>query len=228
MTEETSKDFITTLTQELQSHADATIAAQQKAYLKDQLEFFGLKTPQRRELQKPFLAKAYLPPKAEAIGLVKTLWDKPQREFHYIAQELLEKYVKSLEIEDIELLEWLIVRQSWWDTIDFIAPRLVGAYMKMYPDQRQTCIDDWLASGNIWLQRSCVLFQLKYKQDLDTDFLEYVIGRLLGSKEFFINKAIGWILRDHSRIAPDWVTDYVHQTEGLHPLSRREALRLMK
>jgi 3-methyladenine DNA glycosylase AlkD len=228
MTNTTQEEFIATLEQELERHADASIAAQQKAYLKDQFEAFGLKSPQRREVQKPFLAKAHLPPKAEAIAIVKALWNKPQREFHYIAQELLEKYLKQFETADIDLLEWLIVHQSWWDTIDFIAPRLVGGYMKMYPDERHACIDKWLASGNIWLQRSCVLFQLKYKKDLDTDFLTYVIGQLLGSNEFFINKAIGWILRDYSRIDPDWVSDFVHHTEGLSALSRREALRLMK
>ncbi len=227
MTKKTD-EFITTLEAELQHHANAVVAAQQKAYMKDNFEFFGLKASQRRAVQKPFLAKAHLPSKTEAIEIVKALWQKPQREFHHIAQELLEKYIKTFEATDIELLEWLIVRQSWWDTIDFIAPRLVGGYMKMYPKQRQVCVDQWLASDNIWLQRTCVLFQLKYKKDLDTDFLAYVIGKLLGSQEFFINKAIGWILRDYSRIAPDWVTQFVQDTKGLHSLSRREALRLMK
>lgn len=220
------QDFITTLETELLRNVNPVIAAQQKAYMKDKFEFFGLKAGLRREVQKPFLAKGYLPEKAEAIDIVKALWGKPQREFHHIGQELLEKYVKQFVTEDIDLLEFLITHQSWWDTIDFIAPRLVGKYMRLFPDERETCIEKWLASGNIWLQRSCVLFQLKYKKDLDTDFLVYVINELLGSKAFFINKAIGWILRDYSRIDPDWVTNFVNNT-ALAPLSRKEALRLM-
>ena len=220
------QDFITILETELLGKANPVVADQQKAYMKGQFEFFGLKAGPRRDVQKPFFAKDYLPEKAEAIEIVKTLWGKPQREFHHIGQELLEKYVKQFVVEDIALLEFLITHQSWWDTIDFIAPRLVGKYMHAFPDEREACIKKWLASGNKWLQRSCILFQLKYKKDLDTDFLEYVIGELLGSKEFFINKAIGWILRDYSRIDPVWVTDFVNNTK-LAPLSRKEALRLV-
>jgi len=104
---------------------------------------------------------------------------------------------------------------------------LMGDYFKMYPEQIKKYVDKWLASGNMWLQRSALLFQLKYKKDLDEELMAYTINNLLGSKEFFINKAIGWMLREYSRTNPDWVIEFADKTE-LNNLSKREALRLIR
>lgn len=118
------------------------------------------------------------------------------------------------------------MNNSWWDTVDFIAIKLIGAYFKKYPEQRNPIVKKWLASNNTWLQRSFVIFQMLQKEKLDKKFLAYVINSLLGSKEFFINKAIGWALRDYSKTNPEWVEDFANRT-ALHSLSRREALRLL-
>lgn len=221
------KDYIQALEQEFKTHSDTAIAAKQKAYLRDQFECYGIKTTERRALQAPFLVKAYLPSKTDRDQIIKTLWQKPQREYHYFAQELMFKYIKELDKEDITLLEYMVEHKSWWDTVDFIASKLLGTYFKTYPEQIETYIDKWLKSGNIWLQRSAILFQLKYKTQMDTELLSSVIHALLGSKEFFINKAIGWVLRDYSRINPEWVKAFVDKTP-LSPLSKKEALRLME
>ena len=85
----------------------------------------------------------------------------------------------------------------------------------------------YIQSNNIWLQRSAIIYQLKYKEEVDTQILSYTINSLLGSKEFFINKAIGWSLRQYSRYNPKWVVEFVDQTP-LEDLSRREASRLLK
>jgi len=219
-------DFIQFLEAEFRSQANPQVAAEQKAYLKGRFEFFGLKTPIRRDIQKPFLDKNYLPPKSELEPLVRELWAKPEREFHYFAQELTHKYTKQFEESDIDLFEFMAMHWSWWDTLDFIAPKLMGDYFKKYPQKRNLYIDKWLDSGNMWLQRACLIFQLKYKTELDTELLSRLIERLLGSKEFFINKAIGWMLRDYSRINPQWVIRFVEMHE-LSNLSRKEALRLI-
>lgn len=220
------EDFIITLTKELEKNANPKIAAEQKAYMRDQFEYYGLKTPIRRQIQKPFLLKEFLPKKEVAIQIVKSLWNKPQRDYQYIAQELLFKYTNQIEKDDISIFEFMVVNKSWWDTIDFIATKLMAAYFVKYPEKREHFVDKWLSSNNIWLQRSALLFQLKYKENLDTKLLSSTIENLLGSKEFFINKAIGWVLREYSRINPKWVSDYVDVT-SLSNLSRREALRLM-
>ena len=121
----------------------------------------------------------------------------------------------------------MVTHKSWWDTVDFIAVKLMGAYFITYPDQKKVCISKWLKSNNIWLQRSALLFQLKYKSAIDTQLLSSSINYLLGSKEFFINKAIGWILREYSRTNPIWVMAFVDKT-ALSNLSKKEALRLIK
>jgi len=155
------------------------------------------------------------------------LWHKPQRDYHYFAQELLFKYHQHFEKKDITIFEFMAVHNSWWDTVDFIATKLMGTYFKKFPENRKIYVEKWLKSNNIWLQRSALLFQLKYKERLDTQVLAAAINSLIGSKEFFINKAIGWVLREYSRTNPQWVLDFVYNT-NLHSLSRREALRLLK
>jgi 3-methyladenine DNA glycosylase AlkD len=220
-------EFIKSLETEFILHKNKNIAIAQKQYMKNKFEFYGIKTPLRRELQKPFLVVKYLPNKSNLEFIVKELWLKPQRELQYFSQELVKKYTKQFEKKDIELFEFMIVNNSWWDTIDFIAVNLVGAYFKKYPEQVEIYVEKWLRSGNIWLQRSAILFQLKCKQELDTELLVRIINNLLGSKEFFINKAIGWILREYGKTNPVWVKKFVQKTT-LSKLSRREAIRLLK
>jgi 3-methyladenine DNA glycosylase AlkD len=220
------EQFIETLEQEFQKNENVKIAQEQKAYMRNQFEYYGLKAPERRKIQAPFLVRQFLPEKKELHKIVKELWNKPQRDYQYFSQELVFKYVNQLERSDMPLFEYMVTHKSWWDTIDFIAVKLMGEYFKIYPEQIELYIEKWLNSNNIWLQRCAILFQLKYKEELNTNVLSYVIKSLLGSKEFFINKAIGWVLREYSRTNPKWVVVFVDKTE-LNALSRREALRLI-
>jgi len=221
------KEFIHHLKEEFENRADVIIASQQEAYMKHHFKFCGLKSPVRREAQKPFMVSKHLPPKSQLSEIVTLAWEQSQREFQMFGQEFAFKYKKQFVKADIALFEYMITHKSWWDSIDFISVNLVGTYMKMFPQERDLIVDKWMDSDNIWLQRSCLLFQLKYKEELDTSFLERVIHPLLGSKEFFINKAIGWVLREYSKTDSKWVLDFVSKTE-LSNLSRREAVRLIK
>ncbi|MGB5554004.1 MAG: DNA alkylation repair protein [Flavobacteriaceae bacterium] len=218
--------FIGALENEFIKNANAKIALQQKAYLRGQFEFYGLTTTVRREIQRPFLIAQFPLPKKDLSQLVQQCMNRPQREYHYFAQELAFKYVKELEKKDIDLYEFMVCHKSWWDTVDFIATKLIGAYFKKYPEQIAAYVEKWLNSDHIWLKRSALLFQLKYKNELDPDILGVTITKLLHSKEFFINKAIGWILREYSRTDPNWVEEFVNKTD-LSNLSKREALRLI-
>lgn len=221
------EDFIDILKIEFKKNSNKQIATQQKTYMRGQFEFYGIKTPLRREIQKPFLVKAYLPKKNDLERIVKILWSQSEREYHLFSQELVEKYIKQLEKNDISLLEYMVTHNSWWDTVDFIAIKLIGEYFKIYPDQIDKYVNKWIQSKNIWLQRSAILFQLNYKDNLDTILLSNIINSLLDSKEFFINKAIGWVLRNYSRTNPQWVIDFSNKT-NLSNLSKKEALRLIK
>jgi 3-methyladenine DNA glycosylase AlkD len=224
------KYFIQNLESEFKKEANPQIAAGQKSYMKNQFEFFGIKSPRRREIQKPFLLKEMLPPKTNLDDLIKICWNKNEREYQYFAQELAYKYVRQSEKQDIRLFEYMLTHKSWWDTVDFIAVKLVGNYFKHYPNLRDKELNRWIDSGHMWLQRSALLYQLKYKDQVDTDFLTYAIQSLSASKEFFIRKAIGWVLREYSRTNPEWVLNFCTQ-ENVHytlsPLSRKEALRLI-
>jgi len=220
-------DFIDTLEAEFKANANPIIASQQKAYMKGKFDYFGLKSPLRRTIQQPFLAKQYLPSKTELTSLVKVLWAKPQREFQYVAQELCLKYSKQFDKEDIVLFEYMITHKSWWDTVDYMAANLVGSYFIKYPELRRSFVEKWINSNDMWLQRTAIIFQLKYKNEVDTELLSVAILSMLGSKEFFINKAIGWALRQYGKFNPTWVINFCGKTE-LSNLSRKEALRLIK
>ena len=195
--------------------------------MKGQFEYFGLKTEDRRKLTQPFLQKEFLPSLDEVPFLIRKLWGKPQRDFQMFGLDLMGKYKKKLRLKDLEWIEFAIATKSWWDTVDFVASHLVGAYMVKFPDRRNETINKWMSGGNMWQQRSCVIFQLKYKNAVDKELLATLINQLLGSKEFYINKAIGWSLRECSKVNADWVVDFANKTE-LSNLSRREALRLIK
>ncbi len=93
--------------------------------------------------------------------------------------------------------------------MDSIAGGPLGVHFKRHPDMRNATLTGWRASDNLWLRRACILFQLGYKQETDFALLKEIIGENLGSREFFINKAIGWALRQHSRIDPQGVRDFV-------------------
>ncbi|WP_372944699.1 DNA alkylation repair protein [Muriicola sp.] len=219
--------FIKTLDRLCAEKANAEIAAGQKAYMRHQFPFFGIKTPKRREIQRQMFQKEYLPSKEDGFEIIRKLWAKDERENQYIGQELGRKYIKEAEEQDVELYEYMITHKSWWDTVDFIASKLVGPYFRAFPENRDKITEKWMTSGNMWLQRTVLLFQLKYKEELDTEFLKKIITRLLGSREFFINKAIGWILREYSKTDPAWVKEFASHTP-LEPLSAKEGLRLIE
>jgi len=219
--------YINDLIQDFEDNRDDFRAERQKAYMKGHFEYYGLASPLRKEIQRPYLLRSNLPPNQQMNSIVKSLWKKPERELQYFSQELVYKYAKNYEKRDITFFEYMITTKSWWDTVDFIASNILGSYFKTYPENRVDCVNRWIASDNIWLQRSSLLFQLKYKEEVDTKLLAYAINSLLGSKEFFINKAIGWSLRQYGKYDPKWVIDYVDRTP-LENLSRREALKLIR
>lgn len=194
--------------------------------MKHNFDFFGISSPERNSIQKVFMLKEALVDKSQMTESIKQLWLEPQRELQYFAQEYAFKYIKQIEESDIKLYEFMIINKSWWDSIDYVSPKLVAAYFKKYPQNRDAIIKKWLKSKNMWLQRSAILFQLKYKEETDTIFLSYVINSLLGSKEFFINKAIGWILREYGKTNPEWVIIFCKNTD-LAPLSRKEGMRII-
>ena len=201
-------------------------AAAMKKYMREQFDYFGIKMNDRRDLCKQYMNSRPLPEGKELRDIVKELWQMPERDFQYFAVELMMKCKKQWKDSDIKLFEKMITQKSWWDTVDFIANQLVGPWLKNNPDQIVSITGKWNNSDNIWLQRMSLLFQLKYKKDTDTDLMFKYIRHLSGSEEFFVQKAIGWILREYSKTDPVAVKKFISETK-LKPLSRREGLKLI-
>ena len=207
-----------------EKNADSSQATPMKKYMRDQFEYLGIKTPKSAALQKEFYAKHGLPDVNDLDPILRDLWALPQREFQYIGLGLLGKLEKKLPAKFIKTFEYLIVTKSWWDTVDAIAGHTVGTHFRRFPEVREKYLPRWRASNNIWLRRTAILFQLNYKKETDFELLCDIVRENLDSKEFFINKAIGWALRQYARVGPNAVKKFVNSTP-LHPLSRREAMK---
>ncbi len=208
-----------------EQNADLAQAAPMKKYMRDQFEYLGIKSPQASALLREFMHEHGLPPLEHLDAIARELWSLPQREFQYLALSLIGKYEKKLEPNFITTLEYLIVTKSWWDTVDVLAGHPVGTQFKRFPAVKAKYLKKWRKSENMWLRRTTLLFQLGYKKETDFDLLCEIIRENLGSKEFFINKAIGWALRQYAHTNPVPVKKFVNATRDLHPLSRREALK---
>ena len=219
--------YVVSLKTLFEQNANPMQAAPMKKYMRDQFEYLGIKTPQNAALQKEFFKEHGLPKLAELDEILRDLWALPQREFQYVGMGLLGKFEKQLPAEFIEPVAYLIVTKSWWDTVDTIASHTVGTHFKRFPKVREKHLKRWRKSTNLWLRRTTILFQLGYKKETDFDLLLEIIRENLGSNEFFINKAIGWALRQYAYTDPKAVTQFVKSTE-LHPLSRREAMKHLK
>lgn len=207
------------------AHADPVKAAPMKKYMREQFEYLGIKSPQMAAFQKEFIVAHGLPPLEELDLIVRDLWGLPQREFQYLALGLIGKFEKKVDEDFITTLEYLITHKSWWDTVDSIAGHPVGTMFKRFPNVKKTYLKKWRKSDNFWLRRTTLLFQLGYKEETDFDLLCDLVRENLGSDEFFINKAIGWALRQYAHTKPEPVRKFVKATKELHPLSRREALK---
>lgn len=198
-----------------------------KKYMRNQFEFLGLKKPIREELTKKFYNEFGLPNIDELEEIILELWKLDEREFQYFAMGLIGKFQKKWKKEYIELFETLILEKSWWETVDWIASRIIGPFFKQYPELKYQTTEKWINSDNIWLQRVCIIHQMFYKKQTDEKMLFEFCDLKKESNEFFIQKAIGWALRQYSKSEPKKVLDFINSTK-LKPLSYREGIRIIK
>ena len=212
------------LVKELKAVANPDDVVAMKAYMKNKFEFLGVKTPARRKLTKAFFKQH-----TDSVidwNFINEAWKNPYRELQYTALDYLEIRKKLLTPSDLPRLKKLAQTKSWWDTIDFL-DRLVGSIMAGFPETKEIIVA-WSCDEDIWLRRLAIDYQLLRKEKTDTELLEKILVNNLGRTEFFINKAIGWALRDYSKTNPDWVRDSIerHQTE-MAALSIREGSKYL-
>ena len=207
------------------ANGNQLIAKGAKAYLLNQFEFYGIKTPLRRQLCKAFYKTHPIKDHTELSKLIKECFNEPQRELHYFAIELLGHHKKIWSIKTIPLIEWMITHQSWWDSVDSTNTHVISKFFLLHPEHIEACTSKWNQSSNKWLIRMSILFQLTYKTKTDTNLLSRYIENSQLHEDFFVRKAIGWALRAYAYTNKKWVVQFVKAHPLLNNLSKKEALK---
>ncbi len=194
-------------------------------YMKNKFPFLGITAPKRKELFRIFFNTFPIPDYDESKMLAKELINLPEREYHYFAIHLILKHKKKWSPTDIIYFEGLLLTKPWWDTVDLINSKIIAVFFKKHLNLAKAMTDSWSQSKNIWLKRVSIIFQLPYKETTNLQLLEKHILENADHSDFFIQKAIGWALREYSKTDYRWVLDFVIQHTTLKPLSKREAIK---
>ena len=218
-------DFISQLEAAFKQNKNEENAFQMKRYMKNLFSFYGIKTNERRAILHDLLKSNKQEISKNYREIALTLLKKEFRELHYCGIEILIKNLKrNYRKDEINLVETFLITNSWWDSVDTISKYLLGQYLIEFPSETEKVIERFSNSENRWLNRSAILFQLGYKKNTNYELLFSECVKHSQSKEFFIQKAIGWALREYGNVNPTLVINFVNNTD-LKPLSRKEAIR---
>lgn len=210
----------------LAPHAEAERAVAMRAYMRDNFDFIGVPTPLRRQAVLPVFKRLPVENAEYLLACANVLWSLKQREYHYVATDLLARKWKVLAVADITHLLVLAQRNAWWDSIDPLAG-VVGDVLKAaraQTPQAQASMDAALQHESLWVRRIAMIHQLGWRDQTDETRLFGYACSLAGESDFFIRKAIGWALRDYAWHAPQAVSRFLSGSRDiLSPLTLREA-----
>jgi len=213
------------LYEEMIQHKNEEQAQKMSKYMLNKFEYIGIKTPERREIFKNFF-KEYKNEEKIDWEFVNKCWENKYREFQYVGADYLKNMKDKLTIDDIPKFKRLILEKSWWDTIDNL-DMTIGA-LALKDSNVNKILLEWSLDENIWLRRIAIDHQLLRKEKTNTELLEKILKNNLGRAEFFINKAIGWALRDYSKTNPEWVRNFIEENrENMAKLSIKEASKYL-
>lgn len=205
--------------------ADPERAVPLAAYMKGVVPFLGIMTRERRALSRTVLAGLPRPDEADCTAVALRCWRLPEREYHYFAVDFLRRQVRHCSSGFLPVVRHLVTTVSWWDTVDALAAHVVGGLVAADDALRGT-MDRWIEDEDLWVVRSALLHQLRFKDATDTERLFAYCARQAGHPDFFVRKAIGWSLREYAKTDPDAVRSFVAaHRQRLAPLSVREALK---
>jgi 3-methyladenine DNA glycosylase AlkD len=217
----------TALARQLRAAGDPARASHEKRYLRSTLRHFGTSVPEIRRAAVTLRRAHPDLDRASLLALVDDLWGRGVHECRMAAVELLEQYVDLLGLRDLGRLERLLRESGTWALVDGLAASVVGAIAEHAP--RATArLDRWAADPDFWIRRASLLAELVPLREGRGDFDRFArrADRLLGDREFFVAKAIGWVLRDASRKAPDRVAEWLAPRAGrASRITLREATR---
>ena len=225
----TASDVHAALRRAFTEHANAERAVGAAAYMRDQFRFFGIDAPTRRRLIREVRHTLGLP--SSVLDLTALCWADAEREMQYAACDVLAQpaVLRRLTPADVPRLQCLVTTKSWWDTVDVLAPTIIGGILRPFPDLVRAHARAWIESDNIWLQRTAILVQLKYRDQTDFDLLTECILRRASSTEFFVRKGAGWALRQYAYTAPDLVRAFLDEhRQALSGLTLREASKHLR
>jgi 3-methyladenine DNA glycosylase AlkD len=223
-----SQALINSIREGLAAIGDAHKAPEMQRYMKSEMPFRGVPSPERTALAKQLFATHVLTDEAEWRSAVLTLWrDATYREERYVAIALTgDRRYKTWQTPGLlPLYEELIVTGAWWDFVDELASRRVGPLLRGFPDELTPLMHEWATDADLWKRRTSIICQLTFKEATDTKLLSTAIEANLGDRDFFIRKGIGWALRQFARTEPAWVRAFVDSHPELSPLSVREAVK---
>ena len=216
----------------LASRADPERAGPMRRYMRDQFPFLGVTAGAQRAAWRA--ATAGLPrrlPEQVVVEAAVDLWARPEREHRYLACTLVNRHAASPPRRPaatagfLDTVEVLVTDEPWWDTVDALATHAVGDLVRHHAELRAR-MDAWLASDDVWLIRAAVLHMLRWRAATDAPWLFAACLSRGDNPDFFVRKAIGWALRDYSKVDAPAVVAFVEaHAAGLSGLSRREALR---
>jgi 3-methyladenine DNA glycosylase AlkD len=204
--------------------ANPARSAPMAAYMKNRHPFLGIAAPERQKLIKPVLPAFKKLGNHQQMAIVRHFWLLPQREFHYLALDLARACRRNWTADWLDMFVAMVTQQSWWDTVDTLATDMIGPYCLAHLPQRTDLMRALAKDPDMWLNRVAILHQLKYKSGTDIPLLIEIIDTCRNDKRFFIQKAIGWALRQQARLTPDLVVEYIDRS-GISGLARREALK---
>lgn len=210
---------------ELKQHGDATKALQMQAYMKTDQLFYGVQSVLRKQIFRDAIRKYPISSRETWKKVILELWNGTQREEMYQALEVAERYKIYHDESAWNLFEKLLRSATNWDTVDWLSSNLIGRLVEKYLHFEKQLVE-WSKDDNFWVRRASLLSHLKHKEKTNIKLLSQTILKLAHEKEFFIRKAIGWVLRQYSYTDPIWVSQFVERYENkLSGLSKREALK---
>ena len=210
---------------ELKLHSDPGKAPRMQSYMKTDQPFFGVQSKLRKKIFRDAIREYPITSREEWEIILLELWNGIHREEMYQALEVAECYKKYHDEATWNLFEKLLRSATNWDTVDWLSSNLIGRLVKKYRHFERQLIE-WSNDKNLWVRRASLLAHLKHKENTNTKLLADTILKLAHEKEFFIRKAIGWVLRQYSYTDPGWVFQFVKKHEDkLSRLSKREALK---
>lgn len=210
----------------LAAAADPEKAGSMAAYMKTDMPFYGVATPQRRAILGELASRYPAQMRSDYEAVVRGLWRGEHREEKYLAIGYARSFPRFVTLSSIPLYRTMITQGAWWDFVDGIAIYLAGHVLMNQRTSLTPKMDAWTTSDDMWLRRTSIIAQLAHKADTDPTLLDDACTRNLPDPEFFIRKAIGWALREYAKTDPEWVVRYVgaHEDE-MSSLTRREATK---